>query len=69
LGAVALAAGAVVGYSLPRTDREDALLGGLRDQVLHGASDLAHDAATSLHHLTEQAGDTAREALSATSSK
>jgi hypothetical protein len=63
-GAVAFAAGAAVGYSLPRTQREDALLGGIRDQVVRNATDFAHDAADSVRHLAEHAGDSARTALS-----
>ena len=65
MGAVALAAGAAVGYSLPRTNREDALFEGVRDQVVHGATDLAHDAAQTLHHLADRAGDNVRQAISA----
>jgi hypothetical protein len=63
LGAVALAVGAAVGYSLPRTQKEDELMGGVRDRLLHGATDLAHDAAKSLQHMTTDAGETAKKAL------
>jgi len=63
LGAVAVAVGAAVGYSLPRTRREDELMGEVRDRLFHGAADMAHDAATSLQHLTSDAGETARKAL------
>lgn len=65
LGAAALAVGAAVGYSLPRTRKEDELMGGVRDRMFHGATDMAHDAAHSLHHLTDDAGETAKKALSA----
>jgi hypothetical protein len=63
LGAVALAVGAAVGYSLPRTQKEDELMGEVRDRLLHGATDLAHDAAKSLQHMTTDAGETAKKAL------
>jgi hypothetical protein len=63
LGAVALAVGAAVGYSLPRTHREDELMGEVRDRLFHGATDMAQDAAKSLQHLTSDAGETARKAL------
>jgi gas vesicle protein len=66
IGAVAAAVGAAVGYSLPRTRKEDELMGELRDRVLHGATDLAHDATRSLHQLGDQAGEAAKKALSAT---
>ena len=55
LGAAALAIGAVVGFSLPRTQREDTLMGQTRDRLLHQAGDAAHDAASSASHLAEQA--------------
>jgi vacuolar-type H+-ATPase subunit H len=63
LGAAALAVGAVVGYSLPRTQREDQLMGEVRDRLLHGAEDMARDATQSLHRLTDTAGDAAKKAL------
>lgn len=55
VGAAALAIGAVVGFSLPRTEREDALMGGTRDQMLRKAGEAAHDAASSVSHLAENA--------------
>jgi hypothetical protein len=55
LGAAALAVGAVVGFSLPRTDREDTLMGETRDRLLQQAGGAAHDAATSAAHLADQA--------------
>jgi hypothetical protein len=68
LGAVALAVGAAVGYSLPRTQKEDAWMGEVRDRLLHGATEMAQDAAKSLQHLTEDAGETAKKALTASAS-
>jgi uncharacterized protein DUF3618 len=55
LGAAALAVGAVVGFALPRSQKEDALMGDARDRLLHQAGDLAHDAAGSAARLADQA--------------
>jgi hypothetical protein len=63
LGAAALVAGAAVGYSLPRTRREDQLMGQVRDHLLDGATGLAHEAGQSFQHLTGDAGETAKKAL------
>ena len=65
LGAVALAVGAAVGYSLPRTERENALMGEARDHLLDGASHLAHDASQSLFQIASEAGDSVKEVISA----
>jgi hypothetical protein len=62
-GAVAVMIGAAVGYSLPRTEKEDAWMGQARDHVLEGATDLAKGAARSLHHTTDEAAETAKKAL------
>jgi len=62
-GAVAVMIGAAVGYSLPRTEKEDAWMGQARDHVLEGATDLAKGAARSLHHMTDEAAETAKKAL------
>lgn len=63
VGAAALALGAVVGFALPRTEREDALLGATRDRVLNRASDAAHDAADKVAGLAEKTGEKAKESL------
>ena len=63
VGAAALALGAVVGFSLPRTEREDALLGPTRDRVLNRASEAAHDAADKMARLAEKTGEEAKESL------
>jgi len=55
IGAAALAIGAVVGFSLPRTQREDQLMGDTRDRLLHQAGDAAHGAATSVSQAAEKA--------------
>ncbi|HYP99477.1 MAG TPA: hypothetical protein VER96_12475 [Polyangiaceae bacterium] len=55
LGTAALAIGALVGFSLPRTQREDALMGDTRDRLLHQAGNAAHEAASSAGQLAEKA--------------
>jgi hypothetical protein len=62
LAAAALAIGAVAGLALPRTEREDELLGEARDNVLRKAGDAAHDAAASVSHLAERALDGVKQA-------
>lgn len=44
LGAVALAAGTAIGLALPRTEKEDRLLGSARDMVVDRAQELASEA-------------------------
>jgi|SoiMethySBSTD1v2_1073268.scaffolds.fasta_scaffold166170_3 gas vesicle protein len=44
LGAVALAAGTAIGLALPRTEKEDRLLGSARDTVVDRAQELATEA-------------------------
>jgi gas vesicle protein len=44
LGAVALAAGTALGLALPRTEKEDQLLGSARDTVVDRAQELASEA-------------------------
>lgn len=63
VGAAALAVGAIVGFSLPRTRNEDALMGDARDRMMHQAGDLVHDAASSVANLAEQGVDGATKAL------
>lgn len=63
VGAAALALGAVVGFSLPRTEREDALLGSARDRVLSRASDAAHQAADAAAKRMQTAGEQVSESL------
>lgn len=66
LAAVAAAVGAAVGYSLPRTPKEDQLMGQTRDRLLHGAQDMAHDAVQSLTNLAHEAGEGTKAALAGT---
>jgi len=51
IGAAVLAGGALIGMALPRTDREDALLGGARNKFLVSAKEVAHDAFESVQHM------------------
>lgn len=53
IGAAVLAGGALIGMALPRTDREDALLGGARNKFLANAKGVAHDAFESVQHMGE----------------
>ncbi len=43
LGAMVLLAGVAVGLSLPRTQREDRLMGQTRDKLIHRAQEAAHE--------------------------
>jgi len=61
LGAAALAIGAVVGFSLPRTEREDQFMGETRDRLLHQAGDVAHEAAASVSQAAEKALQTVKD--------
>jgi hypothetical protein len=63
LGAAALAVGAAVGITLPRTQGEDEVMGKARDRVVRRAGEAAHDAAISVGHLTERTADSAKQAL------
>jgi hypothetical protein len=62
-GVAALAMGAFVGFSLPRTRAEDSLMGAARDKVVRQASDAAGTAAGSIVQATEQTADRAKKAL------
>ena len=63
LGAGALILGAVVGAALPRTAREDELLGEARDHLLEKAGDAAHQARASVSLLAEKTLDGAKQAM------
>lgn len=63
IGAAVLAGGALLGMVLPRTDREDELLGETRDQLFEGAKSAAHDAFGKAHELGEEAARTVKGAL------
>ena len=68
VGAAVLAVGAVVGLSLPRSRREDQLMGETRDRLLQGAQGAAHDAAIAVRHLGEEAASAINGGLSSTRS-
>jgi hypothetical protein len=62
-GAAAVVVGATLGYALPRTQKENQLMGGVRDRVVHEAADMATEAVHSLQHVAEDAGNAAKEAV------
>jgi|GEM_PF-1419545 len=63
VGAAVLAAGALLGMALPRTDREDALLGEARDHFLVNAKEVAHGAMETVQHMGEEAAHDLKGAL------
>ena len=58
LGIAALAAGALVGLSLPSTQVEGQYMGEARDKLVDQAKSLAQDAAGKVQRVAEQAGQT-----------
>ena len=62
LGAVAFAAGAAVALSLPRTDREDSLMGEVRDELVQRAQAVGGDVA---HTVQELGTEGAKSAINA----
>jgi hypothetical protein len=63
VGAAAVAIGAIVGFSLPRTKAEDSLMGSARDQVVRQAGEAAETAAGAIARVTEQTVDRAKKTL------
>jgi hypothetical protein len=63
IGAAAIAMGAIVGFSLPRTKAEDSLMGAARDQVVRQAGEAAETAAGAITRVTEQTADRAKKTL------
>jgi ElaB/YqjD/DUF883 family membrane-anchored ribosome-binding protein len=61
LGIAALAAGAIVGLSLPSTRIEGEYMGEARDRVVDRAKSMAHDATEKVQRVTEEAGRTLKE--------
>ena len=59
VGAVALAAGAVIGTLMPRTDVEDTYLGETRDTVVDSAREIAEDKVQELSNIVRDSSDTA----------
>ncbi len=67
IGAAALVAGAALGFALPRTQREDAMMGETRDRLVTRAEGAAHDAASAVTRATEKSADEAKRLLAASS--
>ena len=59
IGAVALALGAAVGLALPRTDRENALMGEARDRLVQKARGFAHDSIEKAQQVATKVGEEA----------
>jgi ElaB/YqjD/DUF883 family membrane-anchored ribosome-binding protein len=62
LGVAALAAGAIVGLSLPRTRLEGEYLGEARDRLVDQAKSAAHEAVEKVQHVASEAGNTIKQA-------
>jgi len=63
-GVAALAAGAAVGFALPRTQGEDRIMGDSRDAVMRRAGSAVHDAAILVGHVGEKTAESAKQLLS-----
>ncbi len=63
LGVAVLAIGAAFGFALPRTQREDELMGGASDGVIRRAEEAAEGAIHAVQHLSEKAAKEAGDAL------
>jgi hypothetical protein len=63
VGAAVVIAGAALGYALPRTRQEDALMGQSRDRFIQGAEAAIHDAASAVGHVTALTADATKDAL------
>lgn len=64
VGAAAVAVGALIGYALPSTHGEDALMGETRDQLFHRAETMTQDAAGAIGQFAEKSLETAKELAS-----
>ena len=64
VGAAIVAAGALIGLALPRTTREDSLMGHSRDRVMSAARDAAHNAAEVVRNASKDVASNATKALS-----
>ena len=62
LGVAALAAGAILGLSLPSTQIEGEYMGKARDQVVDRAKSVAQETAQKVQRVTEEAGRTLKDA-------
>jgi len=63
VGAVALALGAAAGLAIPRTQKEDALMGSARDQLVEKAQGFAQEAMGKAQHVAERAISETKEAV------
>jgi len=63
LGAIAVAVGAAVGLALPRTRKEDQLMGPARDQMMNKAQSAARDALEKVKESAEKATDDVKSNL------
>lgn len=61
VGAATLAVGAVAGLVLPRTNKEDELMGDTRDRVVHQAQDAAKETAQRAQRVAEKTAEDAKE--------
>jgi ElaB/YqjD/DUF883 family membrane-anchored ribosome-binding protein len=64
VGAIGLAVGAVLGASLPSTRREDELMGGTRDDMMHSARDAVGEQAEALKESAQRIAETAGQEAS-----
>jgi ElaB/YqjD/DUF883 family membrane-anchored ribosome-binding protein len=62
VGVAVLAAGAIVGLSLPATRVENEYMGEVRDRLVGQAKSVAHDAAEKVQRVTGEAGRTLKDA-------
>jgi ElaB/YqjD/DUF883 family membrane-anchored ribosome-binding protein len=62
LGVAALAAGVIVGLTVPSSRVEDEYMGEARDRLLDQAKSVAQDAAQKIQHVAAEAANTAKEA-------
>jgi ElaB/YqjD/DUF883 family membrane-anchored ribosome-binding protein len=62
LGVAALAAGVIVGLTVPATHVEDEYMGEARDRLVDQAKSVAQEAAQKIQHVAAEAGNTAKEA-------
>jgi hypothetical protein len=63
-GVAAIAAGAAIGFALPRTQGEDRIMGDSRDAVVRRAGSAVHDAAILVGHIGEKTAESAKQLLS-----
>ena len=61
LGVAALAAGAIVGLSVPSTRVEDEYMGEARDRLIDQAKSVAQETAQKIQHVAAEAGSTVKE--------